>query len=325
MMDKFVNFETVTAGNELPLVVSPKNANLSLLNWAADNRDWIKTGLSVHGAILFRGFADSHLDGFEKFTAIVSDRVMDYRERSSPRHTVKNNIYTSTDYPPSQKIFPHNEHSYSKTFPQKLFFYCSIPPNSGGETPIADCRRILRRLSPETVNKFRDKKWMYVRNFGDGFGLPWETVFQTDDKNTVENYCRQNLIQFEWKPDNHLKTRQIRPVVIDHPVTGEEIWFNHLTFFNVATLDPNIREIMLEAFPEEDLPNNTYYGDGTKIEDHVLEELQSAYLNELVTFKWQQNDIILLDNILTAHARNEFTKPREILFSMADPFTRNDL
>ena len=27
---------------------------------------------------------------------------------------------------------------------------------------------------------------MYVRNFGDGFGLDWRTVFQTDDRAAVE-------------------------------------------------------------------------------------------------------------------------------------------
>ncbi len=325
MNDKTVKFETILHDNPLPLMISPEIENLSLSVWAAQNKDLIKQKLQIHGAVIFRGFAESDIQGFEKFTEIVSDEIMNYRERSSPRHTIKNNIYTSTDYPPSEKIFPHNEHSYSKTFPQKLFFYCSVPPNSGGETPIADCRKVFQRLSAKTIEKFRTKKWMYVRNFGDGFGLPWETVFQTDDKNEVENYCRANFIEFEWKADNQLRTKQIRPAIIRHPLSNEEVWFNHLTFFNVSTLNKNIREILLESFDEEDLPNNTYYGDGTKIENEVLDELRNAYLNELVAFSWQQNDIILIDNILTAHARNEFTKPREILFSMADPYTRTDL
>jgi alpha-ketoglutarate-dependent taurine dioxygenase len=325
MNDTFVKFETVLPDNPLPLIISPVIENLSLADWSAQNKDLLKQKLPHHGAILFRGFADADLRGFETLTEIVSDEVMDYRERSSPRHTIKNNIYTSTDYPPSQKIFPHNEHSYSKTFPQKLFFYCSVPPDSGGETPIANCRKVFERLSAATVEKFRTKKWMYVRNFGEGFGLPWETVFQTEDKSRVESYCRNNFIEFEWKSGNQLRTRQVRPAIIRHPLTNEEIWFNHLTFFNVSTLNKNIREILLESFDETDLPNNTYYGDGTRIEDNVLDELRNAYLNELVTFSWQQNDIIVLDNILTAHARNEFTKPREILFSMADPYTRTDM
>jgi alpha-ketoglutarate-dependent taurine dioxygenase len=325
MKNTSVNFATIQTDNLLPLIITPISQDMYLSEWAAQNKELINLKLQSHGAILFRDFNNTDIEEFEKFSKVVSNEIMIYRERSSPRHTVQNNVYTSTDYPPSQKIFPHNEHSYSRTFPLKLFFYCSIPANSGGETPIADCRKIFQRLSPETINKFRMKKWMYVRNFGDGFGLPWKTVFQTENKLEVENYCRNNFIEFEWKTDNQLRTRQIRPAIIKHPFSNEESWFNHLTFFNISTLEKTIREILSESFSEEDLPNNTYYGDGSKIEDKVLDELRNAYLSELVTFSWKQSDIILIDNILTAHARNEYTKPREILFSMADPYTRTDL
>jgi alpha-ketoglutarate-dependent taurine dioxygenase len=309
----------------LPLVVEPAVSGLNLIAWAHSNRALIETKLARHGALLFRGFDVQDVTDFEQFTAAVAGELIVYRERSSPRHEVGERVYTSTDYPADQKIFPHNEHSYSLTFPLKLFFFCQLPAREGGETPIADCRRIFRRLSPQTRQGFIEKRWQYARNFGQGFGLPWETVFQTTDRGVVEAYCRNHAIEFEWKEGNRLKTRQVRPAVARHPRTGEMVWFNHATFFHVSTLEPTMRDTLVNSFAEEDLPNHTFYGDGTPIESAVLDELRAAYLEELVTFKWQRGDIILLDNMLTAHSRASFVGPRQILFAMADPFTRTDV
>jgi alpha-ketoglutarate-dependent taurine dioxygenase len=278
-----------------------------------------------HGAILFRNFNLKSVADFEAFTEAASGELIPYRERSSPRHEVGERVYTSTDYPEDQKIFPHNEHSYSRTLPLKLFFFCRTPAQRGGQTPIADTRRIFQRISPETRQKFIEKKWQYVRNFGNGFGLPWQTVYQTEDKAVVEEYCRKALIEVEWLDGNRLRTRQVRPAIARHPRTGDQVWFNHATFFHVSTLDSLMRDVLLSQFKEIDLPNNTYYGDGSPIEPEVLDELRAAYLDELVTFEWQQGDVVLIDNMLTSHSRNSYAGPREILFAMADQFTRDDI
>jgi alpha-ketoglutarate-dependent taurine dioxygenase len=309
----------------LPLVIQPAAAKVSLNSWVIERREFLETSLLKHGAILFRNFGMSTVAEFEEFARIASNEVMDYRERSSPRHEVGTKVYTSTDYPASESIFPHNEHSYSETIPMRLFFFCATPARRGGETPITDCRKIYQRISPEIRERFEEKNWMYVRNFGERFGLPWQTVFQTTDPGVVEKYCRKHSIEFQWKNGGQLRTRQIRPAVAHHPRTGENVWFNHLTFFHVSTLTPVIRNMLLASFKEEDLPNNTYYGDGSPIEPEVLDELRQAYLQELEIFSWQQGDILMLDNMLVAHSRKPFSGPRKILFAMADPYTRRDL
>lgn len=320
-----VRTEPLQPDSLLPLVIRPAGPAVDLNVWAGANREFIQSSLVRHGALLFRDFDLARVADFESFVAASANEVMEYRERSSPRHAVSDKVYTSTDYPADAGIFPHNEHSYSRTFPLRLYFFCETPARAGGATPIADCRGILSRISPETVARFRRRGWMYVRNFGDGFGLPWPTVFQTTDKGVVEDYCRRNLIEFEWRGDNRLRTRQVRPVIARHPHTGEEVWFNHLTFFHVSTLDAPVRDALLAAFGEEDLPNNTYYGDGGAIEPEVLDELRRAYEQELVSFTWRRGDVIIIDNLLTAHSRTPFAGPRRILFAMADPFTRTDI
>ncbi|HSF42628.1 MAG TPA: TauD/TfdA family dioxygenase [Thermoanaerobaculia bacterium] len=317
--------ELVREEGGLPLVLTPAVPEVDVFSWAAASREGIEEKLQRHGALLFRGFGVEGTDGLQRFVRAVCGDLLEYRERSSPRHELADRVYTSTDYPAAEAIFPHNEHSYAKRFPLKLFFSCVVPPETGGETPVGDTRRIFARIDPGVRERFARSGWMYVRNFHPGFGLSWQTVFQTDDRAKVEAYCRDAGIGFEWRPGDRLRTRQVRPATAVHPRTGETVWFNHATFFHVSTLSPAIREPLLKDFGTDDLPNNTYYGDGSPIEPEVVEHLRRAYLDEMTAFPWGQGDVLLIDNMLTAHARNPFTGPRKIAVAMADPHVREDL
>jgi alpha-ketoglutarate-dependent taurine dioxygenase len=310
-------------GNSLPLLLQPAIDEVCLVAWAANNRAYLNAQLSKHGAILFRDFKLKSIDEFEQLIKAVSGESLAYHERSSPRHEVKGNIYTSTDYPAEQSIFLHNENSYQQIFPLKIFFYCVTPAEGGGETPLADCRRVFERIAPEITDRFIRKGWMYVRNFGHGFGLPWQTVFQTADKAAVEEHCRAAGVEVEWKDDQHLRTRAVRTAVAKHPRTGETVWFNHAAFFHVSTLEPMIREALLSEFEEEYLPSNSYYGDGSPIEHWVLDALREAYYKEMVSFSWEKGDVLMLDNMLIAHGRAPYSGPRKIVVGMAEPFNRD--
>ena len=308
----------------LPLLVQPQIKGVNIIPWATQHRDLINTELLRYGAVLFRGFANS-VGELEQFVRVVSGEPLEYQDQSSPRTKVSGNIYTSTEHPASQRIQLHNENSYSFTFPLKLFFACLTPAIDGGETPIADCRRVFQRIDPGIRERFSQKKVMYVRNFGDGFGLNWQIAFQTTRKSVVEDYCRKNNIEATWKSGDCLRTSQVRPAIARHPHTGELVWFNHAVFFHVTTLEPQIRDALLSDFAEKDLPTNTYYGDGSPIEPAVLDELREIYRQETVCFRWQEGDILMLDNMLTAHGRAPYVGPRKIVVSMAAPLTHEEL
>jgi len=307
---------------DLPLLIEPAAPGVDLASWAAANRPMLDEKLLHHGGILFRGFNLHEPEDLEKAIQAISGESLEYRERSSPRSVVSGNIYTSTDYPPKYPIFLHNENSYQSQWPLRIFFLCRQPAEQGGETPIADCRRVIRHIDPEIRERFARLGWMYVRNFGDGFGLSWDTVFQTTDKAQVEEHCRRNGIEAEWKEEDRLQTRAVRPALARHPKTGEAIWFNHATFFHVSTLEPAIRAALLAEFDERELPTNTFYGDGSTIEPEVMEHLREAYRRETVSFPWQKGDLLLLDNMMVAHARSSYSGPRQILVGMAEPVTR---
>jgi alpha-ketoglutarate-dependent taurine dioxygenase len=302
-----------------PLVVTPAPAETDLAAYASANRDAIGEALLEAGALLFRGFDAGGVERFNAVVTAISGDPLEYRERSSPRSRVEGNIYTSTDYPPEYEIFQHNESSYSATWPLKLFFSCETPAERGGETPVAGGRRVLRRIDPAVRERFRERGVMYLRNFGDGVGLSWSTVFQTDDRAEVERYCRAAGIEAEWRPGGELRTRHVRPALARHPVTGEELWFNHATFFHVTTLEPEIRDMLLASYAPDELPSNTFYGDGSAIEDDVLDHLRECYRAETVAFPWRQGDVMLVDNMLTTHGRAPYRGRRRTLVAMAEP------
>src|SRR5262249_42669597 len=325
MEDSLIYTEYLDEHGALPLVVKPAVEGLSLIEWAERHRDFIETSPRRNGAMLLRKCLMNRAEGRGHLIRAISGEMMEYLEGTSPRSSVIGNVYTSTDHPAEQEIFPHNEQSYAKVLPMKLYLGCLIPAEQGGQTPIADTRKIFQSISPKVRERFLEKKWMYVRNFGDGFGLSWQTAFQTTEKAEVEEYCRQAGIDCEWKDGNRLRTRQVRPAVAEHPRTGERIWFNHATFFHVSTLSSPVRDALLAEFKVEDLPNNTYYGDGSEIEAAVLDELRAAYLENSKTFEWNRGDVIILDNMLTTHGRRSFTGERKIIFGMAEPYDRTDI
>jgi alpha-ketoglutarate-dependent taurine dioxygenase len=323
--DDLVRTGFLEGGGDLPLVVRPGVAGVELTTWAAGHRDVIEGWLRRHGGILFRGFDLATVERFEESVLAISGDLLEYKERSSPRSAVHGNVYTSTDYPPDQEIFLHNENSYQRTWPMRIFFFCRVAPGSGGATPIADTRKVFARLAPEIRGKFQERGWMYVRNFGDGMGLDWPEVFQTQDRAEVERHCLASGIALEWRSDGRLRTRSVRPAAVPHPVTGEMVWFNHATFFHVSTRPAAIRDALLEQYAAEDLPATTFYGDGSPIEPEVLDALRTAYAAETVSFPWQQDDLLLLDNMMVAHGREPFSPPRQILVAMAEPKSWDDL
>jgi alpha-ketoglutarate-dependent taurine dioxygenase len=314
---EMILYKTLEGYEELPLVVTPTLQDIDLMSWILKKKEIIEEKLNKHGGILFRGFSVKSRGDFNTLVEVVNDKLFNYMERTTPRTPLEGKVYTSTEFPREQTIAMHNELSYSINMPKKIWFYCETPPFTGGETPIADVRKVLTHIPAEIQKDFLEKGWMLVRNFGEGYGPSWQEAFNTSDKSKVEGYCRENEIQFEWKDAHRLRTRQVREAI---KVTekGERLWANHAAFYHSTNLSKDLREIFEKEFEEMDYPFQTFYGDGTPISDKTIEIINSAYQKEIVEFKWQQGDVLLLNNYLVAHGRNPFKGERSILVAMGE-------
>lgn len=291
----------------------------------SERKQAIERELRLRGALIFRGFGIDSPERLLAFAAATSHDSPNFKEESSPRSQVSGAVYTSTDYPAEYEIQFHNEYSYANEWPMKLYFACMIPSQSAGETPVASTRGLLRRLQPSTAKVFREKGLMYVRNFRSGIGVGWQTAFQSTDRASVESYCESQGLTCEWLPDDVLRTRKVQKAIVTHPLTGEEVWFNHGFFWNVHALEPlEVREYFL-SLEADSLPTNTFFGDGSAIPEEMIEDIRAAYIAEAIKVPWEKGDVLLIDNMLMSHGRSAFTGERRIVVQMADGFRRADL
>lgn len=318
--EQLVSMRPLRDGEALPLLVEPQVEGVSLRQWAADNADTLRRKLLHHGGILFRGFDVGSVDRFEELSEVLSGDLMDYTYRSTPRREVSGRVYTSTEYPADQSIPMHNEMSYSRQWPLRIAFFCAVAADEGGATPIADSRRVYQEIDPEVREKFAERGVLYVRNYSPDLDIPWQEVFQTDDKAGVERFCEREGIEIEWREGGALRTRQVCQGVASHPETGEDVWFNQAHLFHVSRLDPDLARTLIAERGEEGLPRNTYYGDGTPIEPEALAEIERVYGELSLPVDWQPGDLVLLDNMLAAHGRHPFAGQRRILVSMAGSY-----
>jgi hypothetical protein len=306
----------------IPFIIDNGESHVDPVHLVERERTELRRLLIERGAVLLRGFDVGGVDGFSAIVRALSGEPLSYLERSSPRSAIKGLIYTSTDYPPEEEIFLHNENSYQASWPLTLFFHCMQEPATLGATPLADVREVFDLIDPAVREEFARRKWMVRRNFSRSIGIQWQYVFDSEDPDAVEDYCRRRGITCEWLPEGRLRTTAVREATHRHPLTGSTVWFNHITFFHVTTLGKDVCEALRSMFPEEDLPTNSYYGDGRRIPDDVVEHLRNCYRAASARFDWQLNDVLVVDNMTAAHGRERYTGPRKIAVAMAESYPR---
>jgi alpha-ketoglutarate-dependent taurine dioxygenase len=307
----------------LPLTVSEGRSSGSadaLTGWYTGNRAEVETQMLRHGALLFRGF---EIDSQEKLLRAVrgfGGEMLDYVDGNSPRKKLGSGVYTSTEYPPEFFISLHNELSYSNRWPSRLFFCCVTPAEDGGETPLADSRRILQRLPAGVREAFRTRGVKYIRNLhgGLGFGPSWQATFETESRADVEEFCRATGTDASWNEDGSLTVTQIQPATRIHPVSGEEVWFNQADQFHPSTHPKAIYDSILALYGgrEELMPQTAMFGDGGPIDVAMLDAVRQTVRDETRLFRWERGDLLMIDNMLVCHGRRPFTGARKILVAM---------
>ena len=322
--EALVESSFLDGGQGPPRVYSPRLDDVDLGAWAGEHRERLDAELLEHGAILFRGFEVRSAADFEGFAESLCPELFGEYE-DLPHEKDGRNIYRSTPYPADKTILFHNESSHLHRWPRKQWFCCLQPSRQRGETPIVDCREMYRRLDPEIRDAFEARGLLYVRNFVEGFDVSWQEFFATDERATVEDYCRRAGFDCEWPQGDRLRIRRRSAAVVRHPASGEKSFFNQVQLHHAACLEPDARRSLLDTFGEEGLPRHVYFGDGSPIPDAVMERVSELYWQLAVQFPWQRGDVLMLDNMIMAHARNPYVGERKILVAMGEIVTPADL
>jgi len=79
-----------------------------------------------------------------------------------------------------------------------------------------------------------------------------------------------------------------------------------------------VQDALLSSYKEEGLPYNTYFGDGSRIDPAMITNIRDAYAAEKLVFPWKENDVMLLDNMTVAHAREAYVGERNVVVAMTE-------
>jgi len=289
--------------------------------WATQQRPTVMDLLADHGAVLVRGLGIASADDLADIATALGVTPMIEREAFAPRSSYPRGVYSSSQWPADEPMCMHHELSYADVVPGLLMFGCLRAARDGGDTAVADSQELLRQLPPTIVDRFRREGWLLSRVYHEA-GVPWQEAFGTADRASVAAYCEAAGLDHEWLPGDRLLTRQRRAAVVRHPGTGVPVWFNQVAFLNEHTLDPDVREYLLEVYGA--LPFNTAFGDGGELDRPTIETINERYRAASAAQPWRDGDLLLVDNLRMAHSREPYEGDREILVLLGNPVRLTD-
>jgi alpha-ketoglutarate-dependent taurine dioxygenase len=292
--------------------------------WAAEHKEALHAAVAEHGAVVVRGLGLHDTAGTVAVFRQLATTLMTEREAFARRQVYADGVYSSATWPPNQPMCMHHELSYRLEVPSLMLFTCLSVPTRGGGTAVSDSPTVLDALPKDLTERFEREGWLLTRSYNDEIGATLAEAFGTEDRSAIESYCRTNAIQFAWQPDGELRTRQRRSAVVRHPITGKRCFFNQIAFLNEWTIDPEVREYLVDMYGAEGLPFNTMFGNGEPLTEEIVELINAVYEANTMREPWQAGDLMLVDNIRTAHSREAYEGPREILVGMAEPVRLSD-
>jgi alpha-ketoglutarate-dependent taurine dioxygenase len=292
--------------------------------WAAVHRDALRAVVGEHGAVLVRGLGLRDAAGTAAVFRRLATTLMTEKEAFARRQVYADGVYSSASWPANQQMCMHHELSYRLEVPSLMLFACLSAPTRGGATAVSDSPTVLDALPKDLTERFERDGWLLARSYNDEIGATLAEAFDTEDRGAIESYCRANGIEFAWQLDGELRTQQRRNAVVRHPTTGKRCFFNQIAFLNEWTIAAEIREYLVDVYGAEGLPFNTRFGTGEALTEEIVELINGVYEANTLREPWQAGDLMLVDNIRTAHSREAYEGSREILVGMADPIRLAD-
>ena len=281
--------------------------------WIAARRDELDTLLSVHGAIVFRGFPITSADDFDAFV-----RAFDYpgfRHADSLSNAARvdrsERVFTADEAPSDVAICLRHEMAQTPVYPSRLFFFCEQPAEEAGETSLCRSDVLWTRIKeelPEFAAAAEARGLLYTdvmpaEDAGSGQGRSsWQSTFMVEDRAGAEERLRELGYEWSWGEDGSLRaTTPTLPAVLTLD-GGAQVFFNQL----------------IAAFRGRDDPSGAItFGDAAPLDADTV--LRICDMADEMTFDipWEKGDVALVDNYLVMHGRRPFRGTRKVLTSLA--------
>jgi len=261
---------------------------------------------------------------------------VDYPFGISPRQNVKGAVHKSTEYTSNLVIPPHTEMAYVRWRPGWIAFLCDTPPVQYGETPLYDVVGALRAL-PRSIRErlqqdaMRCTRHIRAKKAFITFERTISETFKTEDRAEIDDACAALGIETEWLPDGFLKAETILPAIVVHPETGEHCL--NAQFINAEALIAGIRRVgerynpavkaffewyIRKQFRKPTIHYRTRPVTGEDFTDAEYKQIVEAIHDSSTVFRWQEGDVLLIDNIKVAHGRMNVKGERRILTALGD-------
>jgi Taurine catabolism dioxygenase TauD, TfdA family len=246
-------------------------------------------------------------------------------DRFAPRVDHGDEIYSWPEWAADRDMCLHHEQSHRAVLPGLLLMACLTRPEDGGSLLLGDTREVLRRLPPPLVERFTNHGWMLVRTFRAYLGIGWTEAFGTRDREKLDRAFARDGTAASWSGRDGLRTADRRSAVLTHPVTGDRRWCNDVAFFNEWSVPATERGVLMSAFGRDGLPINTFSGDGEPLTEADYDAITRAYDEVTVQVPWAAGDVLLVDNIRTAHGRRPYRGRFDVAVALAEPWSVTDL
>ena len=306
-------------GSVFPLVWKCDSQEATLedsVAWARQHRAELDEQASKNGAVLFRGFPLNSPEDLDQFIAAFELENFPYEQSLSNavRVNFTPRVFSANEAPSEVRIFLHHEMAQTPVFPSKLFFFCLIPADEGGATPL--CRsdvlfEQMLRECPEFAKNCEQRGLQYTNvmpgedDAASGLGRSWQSTFRSESREEAESRMRELNYSWEWMDDGCLRaTTPVLPAVIEL-ADGRKAFFNQLIAAFQGWKDSR-------NDPEKAIK----FGDGSSLDRSDV--MKVAEMAEALTFDvpWQKGDVALVDNFVAMHGRRSFVGTRKILASL---------
>lgn len=308
----------------------------ALNDWLDAHLAAVHVALRASGAVLFRGFGVTSPDALREIAERITGPLGEHYEGPSPRKGVARGVYTASEAPSVVPIPAHAEMSYLERMPRHLYFLCREPSRVGGETTLADGRKVLARLDPELVGPLFEQPLRIRRRHAGPSRVPnpfaptpWTSMFATEDRDEALERARALGFDARFEPDGSLTLEHEQPVARRHPETGELAWLNHLLVFHASTpaaiLEGALRArrapvrvaaaacARLAAWAGREVASDVRLANGDPIPDATVDHVRRVVARSSVALGWKRGDLVIVDNHRVLHGRLPFRGKREVL------------